>query len=104
MAKEEAILETMQPFDEELLKAEVAKESQRTAAEKIVEPKAPEPASSAEKPKAVKKTAAGFKVIRYMGPNPSYTIDRHRFQKGDALAVEKELAEYALTQSGFIEA
>ena len=102
MAKEEAKLETMQQFDEEQLKAEMSKEAPKEEA--FTEQKAPELKSSEEKPKVARKAAAGFKSIRYTGKNPSYTIGRHRFKKGETLTVEKDLAEYALTQGCFEEA
>ena len=100
MAKEEAKLETMEAVDLAQFKPEP--EPVQEAA--IAEQKTPEPKISEEKPKAAKKAAAGFKTIRYIGDNPSYTIGRHRFKKGDVLEVEKELAEYALTKSCFTEA
>lgn len=103
MAKEEAKLETMQQFDEERLKSEIVKEASKKETT-LTKQKAPEAKVNEEKPKATKEAAAGFQSIRYMGTNPSYTIGRHRFRRDDVLTVEKELAEYALTQSGFVEA
>lgn len=69
--------------------AEAAKEGETT--------KAPE----SEKARAVKKVTESKERIRYNGASASYTLGRYRFEPNSVLAVEKELAKYALKRNDF---
>lgn len=61
------------------------------------EAKAPEN----EKARPVRKAIESKERIRYNGTSASYTLGRYRFEPNMVLAVEKELAKYALKRNDF---